>query len=280
MNMKIETLAQDLGFPEGPAFHPDGTLWFVDLQARSLVRWDGEVTHYPAQGVPNGAAFDHAGRLWFCDAEKNAVRRFEPVTQAWETVVDTLGGAPLNSPNDLAFDALGNLIFTCPGDSEREPVGYLCCLTPTGGVTRIAEGLFFPNGLALVDEGRSLVVAETHRHRLWKGTWDAEARRWLEPKPWAEVGGPVGPDGMALGADGRLYVAVFGSGRIKAVNARGEVSATFELPGMNPTNAAFDPSGQLGLVVTETERKELLSLPELGPGVGLFDGKSSWGVGS
>lgn len=272
MNVKVETLARDLQFPEGPAFHPDGTLWFVDLQARSLVRWDGEVTHYPTDGVPNGAAFDRAGRLWFCDAERNAIRSFEPSTQTWRTVVDALEGEPLGSPNDLAFDARGSLIFTCPGGSEHRPSGYVCCLSATGDLTRIAGGLFFPNGLALTDEGESLVVAETHRHRLWKGAWDADARRWLEPKPWAEVGGPVGPDGMALGADGRLYVAVFGSGRIKAVGEQGEVVRQFDLPGKNPTNVAFDPSGRLGLVVTETERGELLSLPELGLGAAMFGG--------
>jgi len=269
----IETLARDLDFPEGPAFAPDGSLWFVDLGARSLVRFaDGEVTHYPAQGVPNGAAFDHRGQLWFCDAERNAIRRFEPGTQVWETVAESPQGEPLRSPNDLAFDARGNLLFTCPGGSEQEPVGYVCCLTPSGELTRVAEGLLFPNGLALVAGGEALVVAETHRHRLWRGAWDAAAGRWQGPEPWAEVGGPVGPDGMALGADGRLYVAVFGSGQIRVVDERGKVAERFDLPGANPTNAAFDPSGQLGLVVTETERGELLSLPELGPGAMLFRG--------
>jgi gluconolactonase len=230
----IETLARDLDFPEGPAFAPDGSLWFVDLGARSLVRFaEGEVTHYPAQGVPNGAAFDDKGRLLFCDAERNAIRRFEPGTQVWETVAESPQGEPLRSPNDLAFDA-------------RE--------------------------LALVAGGEALVVAETHRHRLWRGAWDAAAGRWQGPEPWAEVGGPVGPDGMALGADGRLYVAVFGSGQIRVVDERGKVAERFDLPGANPTNAAFDPSGRLGLVVTETERGELLSLPELGPGAMLFRG--------
>lgn len=270
MNTKVEKLARDLGFPEGPAFAPDGALWFVDLRARSLARWDGGVTHHPADGVPNGAAFGDRGRLLFCDAEKNAVRSFEPGTQRWTTVADTLAGEPLNSPNDLAFDARGNLVFTCPGGSEHEPRGYVCCLSPSGDLTRIAEGLYFPNGLAFVENGEALVVAETHRHRLWKGTWDAEARQWLVPEPWAEVGGPVGPDGLALGADGRLYVAVFGSGQIRVVDKQGRVVESFDLPGLNPTNAAFDPSGRLGLVVTETERGELLSLPELGPGAGLF----------
>jgi hypothetical protein len=39
---------------------------------------------------------------------------------------------------------------------------------------------------------------------------------------------------------------------------------------VNPTNAAFDPTNRLGLVVTEAEKGLLLSLPEVGPGVTLF----------
>jgi gluconolactonase len=39
-----------------------------------------------------------------------------------------------------------------------------------------------------------------------------------------------------------------------------------EIPGDNPTNVAFDPGGELGLVVTEADRGELLSFPDLGSG--------------
>ena len=77
---------------------------------------------------------------------------------------------------------------------------------------------------------------------------------------------------MALGVDGLLYVAVFGSGRVEAVDENGGIAMIFNLPGSNPTNVAFDPTGHLGLVVTEAERGVLLSLPELGPGARLCDG--------
>jgi gluconolactonase len=132
------------------------------------------------------------------------------------------------------------------------------------------SGLYFPNGLAFVDGGRALVIAETYRQRLWKGRWDAVSGVWIDPQPWAELGGLPGPDGMALGADGLLYVAVYRSGQIKVVDAQGAIVTGYDLPGMNPTNVAFDPSGRLGLVVTEAERGLLLSLPGLGPGEPLY----------
>lgn len=273
VNDTVKLLAEGLAFPEGPAFDPEGNLWCTELQAGNLVLWSNDsFERYPVGGAPNGLAFGKGSQGWVCDAQRNAVGLYDPATDAWQVLGGTLEGRPLNMPNDLAFDADGNLVFTCPGGSDEEPVGYVCCLRPGGELTKIGDGMYFPNGLAFMDGGRALVVAETNRQRLWRGEWDASAARWIDPQPWADVGGPAGPDGMALGEDGRMYVAVYGSGQIKAVDAAGQVVQTYDLPGKNPTNCAFDPSGELGLVVTEAELGHLLSLPDLGPGIALFTG--------
>lgn len=274
MEDTVATLARDLAFPEGPAFDPQGNLWCVELQGGQLSRWgDDGVLRHEAGGRPNGLAFDAAGRALVANAELCAIQRLDSSTGTFEIVVDTLDGEPLRQPNDLTFDALGNLLFTCPGGSDEAPVGYVCCIAPDGALTKIGEGFLFPNGLALVDGGEALVVAETRTQRLWKGAWDADARRWHDPQPWAELGTPGGPDGMALGADGLLYVAIFGGGQVRAVDGRGRVMEAYDLPGRNPTNVAFDPAGALGMVVTEAERGLLLSLPQLGPGVPLYAGR-------
>ena len=93
---------------------------------------------------------------------------------------------------------------------------------------------------------------------------------WQDPQPWAQVGGSEGPDGMVPGADGLLYQAIFGDGVIRVVNAQGQVEREIAVPGANPTNVAIDPAGRLGIVVTETEQGQLLSLPTIQPGVALF----------
>lgn len=278
MNENVEVLADGLAFPEGPAFDPQGALWCVELQGGGMARWrDGRCERFRTGGAPNGLAIDKQGRLWFCDSDDqiNAIRRLHPESRQVETLCQAADGRPLNKPNDLAFDAAGNCLFTCPNYSEAEPPGFVCCLRPDGKASVIGEPFQFCNGLALTADGRALVVAETQTNRLWKGPWDAAGYRWLDPQPWGDVGepgGPGGPDGMAFGADGMLYVAVYGSGQIKAVGPDGAVSHAYDLPGRNPTNCAFDPSGELGLVVTEAERGLLLALPDLGPGVALFDG--------
>ena len=268
----IHPLARGLRFPEGPAFALDGSLWCVELNGGSLVRLqNGEATRVTTGGAPNGAAVDRQGRVWFCDAQQNAIRRLDPRSGEIETVVEQVNGQPLDKPNDLAFDGASNLVFTCPGASRQEPTGYVCCRTPDGAVSIIADQLYFPNGLAFVDDGRALVIAETYRQRLWRGAWDGRQGAWREARVWAQATlGAPGPDGLALGGDGLLYVAVFGSGQVQVFGKDGRQVGAHVLPGRNPTNCAFDPAGRLGLVVTEAEQGVLWSLPELGPGYPLF----------
>jgi gluconolactonase len=271
MDQEITVLAEGLNFPEGPAFAPDGSLWCVEARGGPLVQWQaGRIIRHDSDGLPCGLAFDAAGRAWFCDARNNAVRCFTPDTGRWDTVAETLDGRPLDAPNDLAFDPAGNLVFTCPGDSRFDPMGYVCCLQPEGQVSLVGGGLYFPNGVVFSADGRALMVAETYGRRVWRGGWDSRAARWIDARPWAELGGEPGPDGMALGADGLLYVAALRSGQVKAVDATGQVVRSYRVPGPRPTNVAFDPSGRLGLVVTEAEHGLLLSLPGLGPGVPPF----------
>lgn len=254
-------LAEGLNFPEGPAFAPNGELWCVELKGGNLVRWSERgIERFDTGGEPNGLTFDNRGVAWFCDAGQCAIRTFEPATGLYNTTVHSIDGVPLFRPNDLVFDGRGNLIFTCPGDSRREPTGYVCCFSASGELTKIAEGIYFPNGLALFDEDRRLVIAETYRQRLWKGRWNGHARAWTDAHPYANVAGLPGPDGMAFDSDGLLYVAVYRSGQIRVFNDQGELVKAYDLPGMNPTNVAFDPSGRLGMVVTEAEKGQLLRI--------------------
>ena len=267
-----QVLASGLDFPEGPAFDPQGGLWFTELQSGNLVKYvDGELERLPIGGGPggraNGLAFDGQGRAWVADSGRNAILRYEPASGQWETILEKIDGGPLQSPNDLAFDPEGNLLFTCPNFSNTNPTGYVVCLRPDGSALKIAEGYYRPNGLDLVEGGKALVVADTYQKTLFKGAWDTKTCTWQNPQAWAKVGGSEGPDGMAPGADGLLYQAIYGDGVIRVVDGQGQVTREIRVPGSNPTNVAIDPSGKLGIVVTETEHGQLLSFPGIQPGV-------------
>lgn len=279
--IEIIVLATGLDFPEGPAFDPKGRLWCTELSGGNIVLIDdGNLIRYPVGGDKggrgNGMIFDRQGRAWVSDSGRNMVQRFDPSSEKWEVILDKVDGKLLQSPNDLCFDDHGNLIVTCPNFSNHEPTGYVICLSPDGHSTQIIEGFYRPNGIAIVDGGNSLIVADTYRKTLYKGTWNPEKRTWQDSHPWVTVGGSEGPDGMAVGANGLVYQAIYGDGVIKIINPEGEIQSEIRVPGQNPTNVNIDPSGKMGIVVTETEKGQILSIPSIQPGIAAFDGGEFW----
>lgn len=263
----IRVLASGLRFPEGPVFDHTGHLWCTEQEGEGLLCWssDGATRRIKTGGKPSGAVA-RGNYIWFCDSGQQAIRRMAIETKAVETVIDRIGVDPLHWPNDLHFDKQGNLLFSCPGDPEADEPGYVAVYTPKGAVEIIAEGLDYPNGLTLLPDNQTLLIGETHQQRIWQGYWDADSLSWenisvLTNVIEAPMGHDIpGPDGIKVGPDGDIYVAIYGSGIIRVFSPNGVFQKDIKLPGQNPSNCVFDPSGELGLVVTETERGELLSI--------------------
>lgn len=263
----IRVLAEGLHFPEGPAFDVHGNLWCAEQEGEGLFCWhtDGTTRRLHTGGRPNALVCEQ-GDLWFCDSGQNSVRRLTITTDAIETVISHISSQPLSMPNDLVFDNHHNLIISCPGPPDVGKQGYVAVYSAKGSVDIIADGLLYPNGLAFYPDQQTLLIAETHQQRIWSGYWDAENLSWEAIHAWSDVidaplGAPIpGPDGMTNGPDGNLYVAVFGAGIIRVLSADGTPIRDIELPGQNPSNCIYDPTGKLGLIVTETEKGQLLSV--------------------
>jgi gluconolactonase len=57
----MKVLANDLAFPEGPAFDTENNLWCTEAYAGALVRWEAErggFDRVEVGGIPNAIAVD------------------------------------------------------------------------------------------------------------------------------------------------------------------------------------------------------------------------------
>lgn len=269
------TLLTGLRFPESPVFDFEGRLWFVEIHGGNLSCWNGQqLERFDVQGKPNGATIDSMGNIWFCDSERGEIRVYNPFLGTFETKCkETSDGVLLKKPNDLIFDTKGNLIFSDHADGRDNPVSTICVLPADGNQAQvISSDKYFTNGLALSANGGKLVFAETYNQCLWVGDWDADQLVFSNEHIFAQAGnGPQGPDGIAFDKHENLYVTVYNESKILVFDSEGNQIDRVYIKGKCPTSCAFDPSGKLGLVVTEAERGEILSIKIKEKGLAIFN---------
>ncbi len=268
-------LITGLNFPEGPVFDFEGNLWFVEIKGGNLSRWNGtKLDRIDVEGTPNGAMVDRDGIIWFCDSERGEIRTFNPFDKTFRTICNqTDKGNLLVRPNDLIFDSAGNLIFSDHADGREQPLSTICVLPKGSNYAKvISKNKYFTNGLAFRANAKTLIFAETYRQQLWTAEWDLNRLELQNEQHFAIAGnGPWGPDGMAFDKDENLFVAVFNESLINVYDWLGNLTQSLPCSGTRPTSCAFDPSGQLGLVVTEADRGEIISYPDFRNGLPIFN---------
>ena len=268
VHRSVHLFAKGFKFPEGPAFDRDGNLFIVNVDTGiiSEISPEGRVkTFVNTGGAPNGAKFHIHGDLYVADRKMGIIA----VSPAGEirVIVDRYQGKTLNGPNDLVFDSQGNLYFTDPhGSSAENPVGCVYRVSSDGKITCLAEGLAFPNGLALSRDEKYLFVADTRKNRILRYVLDPPIRSYL----FSQLSGGWGPDGIAFDMAENLYVAQYGGGVVMVLDPKGELVERITVGGLFPTNVAFGGPDRRTLYVTEVATGSVYCFMTDCPGLPLY----------
>jgi sugar lactone lactonase YvrE len=114
--------------------------------------------------------------------------------------------------SDGIVDARGRLYVGDIGynffDPAAKPVEtcVIVLVGPDGRASVVADKLFFPNGMVITPDGRTLIVGETIGHRLT--AFDIQEDGSLgNRRIWAQLPSSVGPDGICLDAEGAVWCA-------------------------------------------------------------------------
>jgi hypothetical protein len=177
------------------------------------------------QTIPLSIDWLPDGRMLIVDGPQGKLLRQEP-DGTLATVADL---TPLGRPpfNEIVVGAAGHVYVNGgPG---------IACVRPDGGMREVADGLPWPNGMALVDEGRVLVVADLHAKQLIAFQVAVDGTL-AGRRVWADL--EHAPDGICADADGAVWVATVPGQRCVRVR-EGAVSAASTACGRH--EIAIDP---------------------------------------
>lgn len=218
-----ERLAAGGPGPEDVAIDREGRL-YAGLADGRIVRLPGDATELGpprvetfarTEGRPLGLAWSREGELLVCDAERGLL-----AVDALGTVrvlVDAYAGQPLGLANDLDVAADGTIYFSASSTKfpfsdyrldllEHGANGRLFAFDPSSRELRLlAEGLHFPNGVALSTDQRAVLVAETGTYRVLRFELVGPDAGRLTP--FAEDL-PGFPDGISRGPRGIYWLAL------------------------------------------------------------------------
>jgi gluconolactonase len=264
---KLTQIAGGLQFPEGPAWDGKKTLYVSNCRGNWITRISpaGVDTFLTATTEPfnfektNGMTVFKDGSLFACEFGRGAILRISPAGTS-EIYVDSSAGQKLNRPNDLAFDAAGNLYFTDPNQYRRENPDGVVYRVAAGSreVTPVASNLAFPNGLAFSADGKFLFICESAFERVLRFKVRPDGTL-AEKEIFVELPGGD-PDGINFDTEGNLYVAHFGGGAVCIVAPDGQLRDKIELPGKKPTNVEFGGPDLRTLFITEVETSAVYQL--------------------
>jgi gluconolactonase len=259
--VKIEKVAENLVFPEGPVWHPDGYLIFSDIYDRTIqqLKSEGGTFTWFSQGImTNGMIMSNdKKKIYACCHSDLCLIEIDAKTREYKVLAKEYLGKPFNNVNDVAIDAEGNVYFTDPKwGAKPDDIQGIYCYSKDGKLSLAAKVDNQPNGLVVSPDQKWLYVDRSGGHDIWRFKHDktgklSEGEQWVKLEPNAE------PDGMTIDRHGNLYVAQAGNGKLCVLSPEGKVLYLVKVFDYLCTNCEFEERNEKVLYITCAGKKEL-----------------------
>ena len=212
-----QTLLTGLVVGESPRWH-GGRLWFANWGAQEIVAADlqgnSEVIAHSSTVAGYSIDWLPDGRLLVTGQE--LLRRESDGTLVIHADLSSLSRYGWN---EIVVDGRGKAYI-------NGGPGIIALLTHNGSARLVADGIAFPNGMAITPDNATLIIAESHGKKLT--AFDIAADGSLSNRRiWADLAGGV-PDGICIDADNAVWYADVPNKGCVRVREGGEVLQTVE----------------------------------------------------
>jgi sugar lactone lactonase YvrE len=251
--VSIETLASGYGLIEGPTVDGHGNLYFSDVLGGGVYRRDpdGEIaTVVPKRRGVGGIVLHADGGVVVSGRDIVHVR--DGTNRTLLGIDDVLGW------NDICADSAGHVyagsirFFVFDPDATAVP-GELWRVDAEGDGSVLYSHVVHANGVALSPGERTIYHSDTRSnvilvHTLADDGTAGDRRAFHFP--------PGAPDGMAIDAQGLLWVASAGAGCVVRLTPDGEIDRVLEVPAKTVTSVCFEADDGHNLYVVTADNTD------------------------
>jgi len=213
-------IVTELSSPSGLGFLPDGSLLVVAMRDRKLYRLQG-----------NGKLQVHADL-----SEHGMILNDMVVGRDGRAYVDAYRPGPAveapAAPDGLCYPVAGDIDRHYLNGLGTSPSlnGSIIAVETDGSHKVVAANLNYPNGLAIMPDGRTLIASISHVSKLLAFDIGADGNL-ANPRIWADMPGRH-PDGICVDSDGGIWVACLAISAFQRVLEGGFITHHIATPGL------------------------------------------------
>jgi sugar lactone lactonase YvrE len=256
----MKTILEGGRYFEAPRWR-DGRLWFVDCMARTLlsVGPTGGLQEHAvvSDDTPCGLGVLPNGDIVVLTMFRKRLLRFADGKLSLYADLSQIAAGTID---DMIVDGqgrayVGDLGFDLPPPEGRGAVGRIILVMPDGSARIVADGLRFPNGIAVASDHGRLVVAEMDGACLVE--YDIAPDGGLSRR--GRLGHMNEPDGICLDRDGAVWVASFTEDAFIRIGRDGAELSRVAVPGRPALACALGGADRRTLfcLSAETSYKDL-----------------------
>ena len=226
-------LIEGISFGEAPRWR-DGALYLSDIHADRVLRVSQKGTYevlLQLQSPVSGLGWLPDGRMLIVCMHERKILRQEPAGELVQHA--DISSIATWHANDMVVAAdgtayVGNFGFPISPVRAEPRATAIARISPTGSVSAAAEELWFPNGMVITPNGRTLVAAESAARRL--SAFDVtDEGTLINRRVWCQMAQNQLPDGICLDAEGAIWIASPPSREVVRMREGGEILDRIEV---------------------------------------------------
>lgn len=271
LNWPLEIVSEGHGFTEGASLGPDGNIYFSDMDSQKILKYNpetGATSVWQGESGKTNGLYILGNKLYACEAGGRAVVEYdlEKGPQSKRVLASTFQGDKLGCPNDITVieDQLFFSEFWIPsfhkesGEKQEIFKNRVYSLDLKREVLDTLKFNFLtPNGIASSPDEKFLLVGDIQANKLFRARVKRGKLSGLELFVNLSEHGLLGPDGMCIHKDGRIFLALYRSDKLLVLNPDGSPIGTLAT-GPLTSNCFFAADGKTLYITADKKLKQVV----------------------